>query len=215
MKLGIYGAGGLGQEIYEVSKRINSASKRWKEIFFVDDVRSEGPIFGARSTKFERLLDDKNEYELIVAVGEPSLREKLFNKAKENNFKIVNLIDPTALVSPSARLAEGIIICQFASVNAGTIIHENVLIQPYCIVGHDITIGSHSVLSPHSTPGGNSVFGSRVFVGMNSSIKEKLIIGNDVVIGMGAAVFNDLPDNVTVVGNPARVTLARENRKVF
>lgn len=215
MKLGIYGSGGLGQEIYEISKRINSATQRWDEIFFVDDVKTEIEKIETRLCKLETVVQEKISFELIIAVGEPSVREKLFIKAKKNNLKIATLIDPTAIVSPSAKISEGTVICQFASVNAFTSIHENVLIQPYCVIGHHITIGAHSVMSPHATPGGNSIFGTRVFVGMNSSVKEKITIGNDVIIAMGASVFQNVPDNSTVVGNPARVTLAREDRKVF
>ena len=50
---------------------------------------------------------------------------------------------------------------------------------------------------------------------MHSSIKEKLTIGDDVIIAMGAAVFQNLPSGVTVVGNPARITIGRDDHKVF
>ena len=37
MILGIYGAGGLGREVYELANVINSYNNRWDEIFFIDD----------------------------------------------------------------------------------------------------------------------------------------------------------------------------------
>jgi serine O-acetyltransferase len=36
-------------------------------------------------------------------------------------------------------------------------------------------------------------------------IKNKVKIGNNVTVGMGAVVVKDVPDNVTMVGNPARI----------
>ena len=36
MILGIYGAGGLGREVYELAKIINSCNNRWDQIFFID-----------------------------------------------------------------------------------------------------------------------------------------------------------------------------------
>ena len=32
-----------------------------------------------------------------------------------------------------------------------------------------------------------------------------MVIGNNVVVGAGCVVVHDVPDNCTVVGNPARV----------
>jgi len=215
MKLGIYGSGGLGKEIYEISERINQKTKQWDEILFLDDIREEGPFFGTRSLKFETFLEQKLVAECVIGIGEPSSREKLFGKLSQNGIKCVTLIDPSASVSPRARIENGSIVCEFSSVHAGVSIGMNCLVQPYCVVAHDTQVGDHSVLSPHSAPGGSSVFGKRVFVGMHSSIKEKLTIGDDVIIAMGAAVFQSLPSGVTVVGNPARITKGRDDRKVF
>ena len=215
MKLFIYGSGGLGREIYEISERINQTIKKWDEILFLDDIREEGPFFGTRSLKFETFLEQKLVSECVIGIGEPANREKLFIKLSQNEIKIATLIDPRATVSPRARIDNGSIICEFASVHADVSMGMNCLVQPYCVVAHDTQIGDHSVLSPHCAPGGASVFGKRVFVGMHSSIKEKLTIGDDVIIAMGAAVFQNLPEGVTVVGNPARITKGRDDHKVF
>lgn len=215
MKLGIYGSGGLGKEVFEIAERINGKSKRWDEIFFVDDIRDEGPFFETRSIKFETLIAQKNDLECIIGIGEPSSREKLYWKLSQHEIQLATLIDPTALVSPRVKISSGSIICEFSSIHADVSIGVNCLVQPYCVVGHDTQIGDHSVLSPHCAPGGSTVFGKRVFAGMHSSIKEKLTIGDDAIIAMGAAVFQNLPEGVTVVGNPARITRGRDDHKVF
>ena len=41
-------------------------------------------------------------------------------------------------------------------------------------------------------------------VGAGASAREGTIIGRDVVVGAGSVVVRNLPDCVTVVGNPAR-----------
>jgi sugar O-acyltransferase (sialic acid O-acetyltransferase NeuD family) len=215
MKIGIYGSGGLGKEVYELAGRINAKHKRWDEIVFVDDVRDEGVFFGTRSVKFERWLEEKGEWECVIGIGEPSSREKLCGKILQNEIKLATLIDPSALISPRAEISCGSIVCEFASIHADVSIGRNCLIQPYCVVGHDTRIGDHSVFSTHCAPGGSCIFGERVFAGMHSSIKEKVQIGDDVIIAMGASVFQNLPDGVTVVGNPARITRGRDDHKVF
>ena len=47
--------------------------------------------------------------------------------------------------------------------------------------------------------------GSGSFVGIGASVIELIKIGSNSIIGAGAAVVDDVPDNVTVVGVPARI----------
>jgi acetyltransferase-like isoleucine patch superfamily enzyme len=46
--------------------------------------------------------------------------------------------------------------------------------------------------------------GENSFVGAKSVIRENITIGKNVIIGAGSVVVKDIPDNVKVVGNPAR-----------
>lgn len=49
------------------------------------------------------------------------------------------------------------------------------------------------------------VIGDNVYIGMNSTILPGVTIGSNVVIGANTVVTKDIPDNVVVVGNPARI----------
>ena len=49
------------------------------------------------------------------------------------------------------------------------------------------------------------VIGDNVTVGANVCIIGKIIVGNNVVIGAGSVVVKDVPDNVIVAGNPAKI----------
>lgn len=221
MILGIYGSGGLGREIYELAQRCDASfrnhagKERWKEVIFIDDYNEEGPFFGTRRMKFEALLENKNDYECIIAIGEPSSREKLFRKLTDENIRIATIIDPSSIVSPTAKIGKGVIVCEFTTIHTHVEIADNVLIQPFCDIGHDIKIGNHSVISPFCAPGGGIIFGERVYIGMKSSLIEKITIGNDAIVGMGSAVFRDVPEGATVVGNPARITRGNDEHKVF
>ncbi|MNO01171.1 Maltose O-acetyltransferase [compost metagenome] len=47
--------------------------------------------------------------------------------------------------------------------------------------------------------------GNNVWVGEQAIINPGVTIGNNVVIASGAVVTKDVPDNVVVGGNPARI----------
>ena len=154
-------------------------------------------------------------FEGVVAVGEPGSRELLTHRFQKLGVELVNIIDSTAVISPSARLGKGVIVCEMVLIHAFADISDGVLLQPQVVVGHDIKIGKYSVLGAHCAPGGESTFGEKVYVGMNASIKEKLVIGDDAIISMGAVVYTDVEAGNTVIGNPARVTRGSDQHRVF
>ncbi|ABS40490.1 sugar O-acetyltransferase [Clostridium botulinum] len=49
------------------------------------------------------------------------------------------------------------------------------------------------------------VIGDNVWIGGNSVIVPGVTIGNNVVVAAGSIVVNDIPDNVVVAGNPAKI----------
>lgn len=211
MKLGIYGAGGLGREVLVLAQQLNQSS-RWETIFFIDDVTDEKVVSGVPVHRFALL--DLASTEVVIAIGEPAARERLAEKvlAKTN---LATLIHPSVFIPHTTQVGAGAIICDHAFVSCDVSIGENTLLQPHSSVGHDNHIGMHSVLCGNATLGGNCQLGQRVFVGMNSSIKEKTTIGNDVILGMGCVVLSDIAAENVVVGNPARVLCKNDQKKIF
>lgn len=53
--------------------------------------------------------------------------------------------------------------------------------------------------------GAETVIGDNVFVGMHSIILMGAHIGNNVIVGAGSVVCGNIPNDVVIAGNPARV----------
>lgn len=215
MILGIYCAGRLGKELYDIATRINQVSSRWERIVFVDDVFDGDEFYGAEVHRPEEYLDEPGRIEIVIANGTPVNRESIREKVKRMGFSLTNLIDPTTIISPTARLGKGIIITPFSTISSDAVLHDNVLIQSYVRVGHDIEIGEDSVLSSNVGIGGKTTVGAQTYIGMGAVVKDELHVGSGSIIGMGAVVHTDVPDGVTMVGLPARVSKMNETGKVF
>jgi UDP-perosamine 4-acetyltransferase len=47
--------------------------------------------------------------------------------------------------------------------------------------------------------------GEKTMIGIGATVIERIKIGANSIVGAGAVVVDDVPDNVVVVGVPARV----------
>lgn len=79
------------------------------------------------------------------------------------------------------------------------------------ILAHDY---SYAVLRPiyHCMlcKAGVTKIGDNVFIGINSIITMGVEVGNNVIIGAGSVVTKNVPSNVVVAGNPAKVVCTLE-----
>jgi serine O-acetyltransferase len=53
--------------------------------------------------------------------------------------------------------------------------------------------------------------GNNVLIAAGAKVLGSVTIGNNVVIGANSVVINDIPDNCTVMGNPARIISKETN----
>lgn len=213
MKLAIYGAGGLGRETLQLAQQIHASNYCWEEICFIDDISSNRQVKKYPVLKLDSITAD--EFEIVIAVGEPSLRDSLLQKVLERNFTLATLVHPQAKISDDVFVGVGSIIFHGVFISCDSVIGQNVLLQPNASIGHDCFIGKNSVVSSFANFAGNVKVGERVFIGMNAVIREHTDIGDDSVISMGAAVFSDITSAVIVVGNPARIVRHNESKRVF
>ena len=217
MKLAIYGAGGLAKEVYIIAQKINKESHRWDEFIFIDDINDISELRGCKVYRFCDFLkiESKETVEFIIGVGEPTIRELLYNKVKENDFKVTTLIHPGVYIDDTTKINEGVVICEGVTITCDIIIGSNSYIHPHVVVGHGIHIGMHTVIGSNSQIGGDNIIGDRVFMGFLSGSREKITIGNDVIVSAGGIVFKNLPDAVIAVGNPARIMKINDSKRVF
>ena len=204
MVLGIYGYGGHGLEVEELARVINLKENRWEKIIFVDDAKDK--IDNEKIFSFEDIISkySPKDIEFMTGIGEPVIREKLYNKVKEKDYCFAILVHPSASVAESAVLEEGTMVAHNAFVSIKAHLFTNALVQPLACVHHECSVGRNSVVSTSAVMGGNSSLGYNSFIGLGASVKQGISVGNGSVVGMGAVVIKNVSDRVMVVGNPAK-----------
>lgn len=217
MVLFIYGTRGAGVEVYDLVARNYKLKKKYSKIYFIDDFMEEKDFYGTKTLPFafcRKYMEDE-EAEFIIAVGEPSARRLLYEKVKSEGYSLATLVDEKAVVSDTAKIAEGCVINAYAVVSSEVIIKENCFLMFECIVGHHALVERHCVICPKATVGGYSRIGIQTFLGLGSSMMQRVNIGNEAIVGLGSMVFRDVEDGMTVLGNPARATKGNSKHKVF
>jgi sugar O-acyltransferase (sialic acid O-acetyltransferase NeuD family) len=136
-----------------------------------------------------------------AAIGDAGLRRRWLG----NHFAhAASVIHPTAVVSPSATIGDGVFIGPRAVVNARAVIGAGTIINTAAILEHDARTGEYCHLAPGAIVLGNAGVGDQVLVGSNATILPAITVGHRVTIGAGSVVTSDLPDDVRAFGNPAR-----------
>lgn len=116
---------------------------------------------------------------------------------------------PLSAISPNSwvegHLGDGVFIGPGAIVMPGAVIGGNSIINTGAIVEHDCKVGWSCHIATGAILCGGVKVGKQVHVGAGAVVKQGVKIGDHATVGMGAVVLEDVPEGVTVVGNPARV----------
>lgn len=201
----IYGAGGLGREILcLIIKKLDE----WNPIGFVDDGVPEGKIIKGIPVLPKSFLYQKHQKKLAVAIGiaDPTMKMNIFAELKKiTDIYFPTLVAPTAIVDESAELEEGCIISNFCLISIDVKLGQCVFLNTGSFIGHDTIIGQCSTLMTSSCISGSVVIGENTLIGSQTFILQELSVGKNVIVSAGSKVFCNVPENVTVFGNPASV----------
>ena len=216
MKLGIYGAGGMGREVMLAVKE----SGMWEEAFFVLDPEYIPPsrsIKGCKVFSLEEVAHNfsADEAEFLICVGEPSQRKEIFERVKSAGLRMGRFVDPSVKLHEDTVLGEGVIILRGCILASDISIGDNSALSYGVILGHDNKIGRHCYLAPAAATGGFVTFEDGSFGGLGCTVREDRTIGSGSVIGQGAVVVRDVQAFTTVVGNPEKEKGGVGPRKVF
>lgn len=160
-----------------------------------------------------KLFKDGVRYAFIGlgTVGDTGPRRQLYEKARAQGFQIVQAIHPQAIISPSVEIGHGPTIMAGAIINADVRLGNNVIVNTGAIVEHDCIIGDHVHIATGARLASTVHIGEGSHVGLGASIRQCVHIGSSTVVGAGAVVIENVPDNVVVVGVPARIMGRAEN----
>lgn len=203
MRVAIFGTGGMGREVADLCLSMTGT-----EFVFVRDEPS-GPIDGIEVIAPTELSANDG---IVFAVG--SSRDRRMLSERFPGQPVSTVISRTAIISPSATVGEGSVVCDYSVINNGATIGRHFQANVFSQVSHDCVIGDYVTFSPRVSCNGWVCIEDDVFIGAaavirNGSADRRLTIGRGAVIGMGAVVTGDVRPMSKVFGVPAKEQLDR------
>lgn len=200
-RLAVLGASGHGKVVADIAE-LNG----WHVSFF-DDAWPKNQQIGCWRIlgTTEDLLSNVSDYlGVVVAIGNNVIRFEKSKLLQSLNIELVSLIHPRAVVSKHTLIGPGTVVMAGAVINPFAKVGLSSIINTASSIDHDCVLGDCVHISPGANLAGSVEVGALSWIGIGSVIKQGISIGKKVIVGAGAVVVKYVPDNVVVMGNPAK-----------
>lgn len=176
--------------------------------------KSNNPYHLTYLGKEVEVINKLKKFDYFACVGHNGIREKIHTQLSQVLGNPINAIHPSAVISGSVKMGDGVMIAANATINPMSHIGRGVICNTSSSIDHECIIGDFCHIAPSAVLCGNVQVGRGTFIGANSVVRQGITIGKNVTIGAGTVVVKDIPDGATVVGNPAKLLIKTPARLI-
>jgi len=200
----IVGAGTYGEAMYELAE---ISGFKVKGFYDEDDNKLHQLVMGIEVVgKFSKMdLGEVKNKRFIVAIGNNEIRHNIMSKINHYGGETPTLIHPTATISPSAEVGNGVYIQANVYLWTKVKIDDFCIISPGVVIAHHTSVGKACLISTLTGVGASIKIAEKVFIGMGCTIVTGIsYIVESSIIGAGAVVINNIDQSGTYIGVPAK-----------
>ena len=198
----VYGASGHGKVVADAARAAGMGV-----CGFLDDDRPRHgqvllglPVEGG----LEAIEGRQGRVAVALGVGKNRARIDVLERLVAAGHRVVTVVHPSAFVASGVTLGDGTFVAPLAVVHTEARLGRACLVNSGAVVEHDNVLGDGVHVSPNAALGGSVTLGTEVHVGLGAVVLPGVSVGARSVVGAGAVVIEDVPEDVTVVGVPAR-----------
>ncbi len=201
----IIGASGFAREMYDLALTCFANDPNFKVKGFLSDGPSNIEAMG-----YPAVLGKVAEYDIqpddvfFCGIGKVIDRKKTVEIILSKGGKFINLIHPTAVISPSVKLGIGVGIKAFCVLASDVTVEDFTFMQSSVIMGHDVHIGKFCQINSFAFFAGYSRVHDLVSINAGVKLIQKAVVEEGAIVGMGSVVLNKVKKGTTVFGIPAK-----------
>lgn len=208
MKVVIIGAGGHGRVVLDtlqeldvevvgfIDDRTDLQGRQVDEVAVIGDISHHGTL---RSQQIS----------IALGIGDNGVRARFYTQVKNMGLRVFSPLHPKAVISKRSEIGEGVVVMGGVVINTGVKIGNNVCVNTGSTIDHDNLLEDHVHIAPGANVAGGVEIGEGTLVGVGTSIIPNCKVGCWSIVAAGSVVTQDIPDRVTVAGQPARVIKVR------
>jgi sugar O-acyltransferase (sialic acid O-acetyltransferase NeuD family) len=150
---------------------------------------------------------DTAQIGFLVAIGGAHGKERvaLQDYLQAQHLRPLVARHRSAFVAQNAVVGDGSQILAMAAVCVDAVLGRACIVNTSATIDHDCTIGDGVHIGPGVHLGGSVRVCDFATIYTGAVVLPKLVIGKGAVVGAGSVITKDVPDNVVVVGNPAKI----------
>lgn len=202
----IFGAGTLGKIALDIFNRNNVLVYG----FLDDDKKLHNTEIGeivvlgeTDDDGFLKIVGQKTES--FVAISNTKVKKKIVEILNERRHVMpVNAIHDRSTVSENAVIGHGNLIMANATVNPYAKIGNHCILHSGAVVDTDAQLADYVSIGTGAMINTGAEIAEGVFIGSGAIIVMGIKVGKNARVGAGSVVIEDVPDNATVFGNPAK-----------
>lgn len=171
MNVFVLGGGTLGRFAADI---IAAAGEMTMAGFFDDRYPSinsiDGhPVIGA-------FKDVPRDAHLVIGVGEPKDRKRLFEEYRALGGMFPPIVHPTAVISARASIGDGVIVGPLSTVLGGSRVEDGCCLLSAVNINHDTTVHRWSLIGAGVSVGNGAVLGEGCHIGMRAVVRPAAVI---------------------------------------
>jgi len=197
----IIGAGGHSAELDEYIAYANKLNTdQIKVVGFIDDNPYNYALYQFSAPLLGSIREHQIRYDCNYLMGIANLqyRKDFIELFLSRGATFTGFTHPTAFVSPTAHICEGVIIAPMANIGPNVSIGEYTLINSRCSIGHDTVIGKYNFITPNVCFSGFTKIGDGNLFGINSATIPGIKIGDNNKIAAGMVLDKPIGDDEVV-----------------
>lgn len=196
----IIGASGHGRVVADIALRCG-----YRKIVFLDDDGSKKKIGEYEIVGTTSCLANYKGEDIAIAIGNAKIREEKIIDCIKVGCKVPILTHPNAVISEDVKIGYGTVVMAGAVINPGTIIGKGCIINTLSSVDHDCIVGDfvHVAVGTHLC--GTVQVGNGTWIGAGTTVSNNINICGSCMIGAGAVVIEDIKEEGTYIGVPAKI----------
>jgi len=139
-----------------------------------------------------------------VAISDPHSRLRLVQEYVSAGLRPGTLTHDASYVARSSMISAGCVIARDVRLMNSVSLGEWTHVDRGSDIGHDCKLGAFVTVHPRATLSGGVKVGDLSTIGTGAVVLPGVALGQGAVVGAGSVVTRDVPEYMTVVGNPAR-----------